>query len=118
MKYHVVLSVFLIVTALASSFTGCQTPNGGSESVNSTIPVTAMDPGEQAFNGQCAACHAGGGNLSNPAKPVKGSLKVKNLKQFTAFVRNPGGGMPAYSAEDLTDKQVSEIQNYLLKTYP
>jgi mono/diheme cytochrome c family protein len=68
----------------------------------------------------CGACHAQGGNIINPALPVKGSAKIKSLAIFTAYNRNPlkadgsKGVMPAFPADKISDQEMKLIYEYSL----
>jgi mono/diheme cytochrome c family protein len=52
--------------------------------------------GEEAFKASCAACHAAGGNIVNPKKPVKGSPKLASKEAFKAYLLKPSGSMMPY----------------------
>jgi len=81
----------------------------------------AATPGEALYESHCKACHIGGGNAINPALPVKGSTKMKNLAVFIAFNRNPvkadgtPGAMPAFPKDKLSDADLKLIYEYSLK---
>jgi mono/diheme cytochrome c family protein len=101
----------LALTALVLlTLTGCA-------SQTTLKPLTASEQGEGLFSTHCAGCHAGGGNTMNPAKPVKGSEKLKDKAAFIAFLRQPGGGMPAYDAATLSDSDADVLRQYLANTY-
>ena len=93
---------------------------------------TMILPGSTAFSAQdganlyaahCGACHAGGGNIIDPALPVTGSSKMKSLAVFTAFNRNPlkpegSKGtipMPAFPKDKISDAEMKLIYEYSLK---
>jgi mono/diheme cytochrome c family protein len=91
--------------------------------------ATTFFPANTAFSAQdgaslyaanCGACHAQGGNIINPALPVKGSSKIKSLAVFTAYNRNPAkadgskGMMPAYPEEKISDQEMKLIYDYSL----
>jgi mono/diheme cytochrome c family protein len=85
------------------------------------VPVPTGTParsGEDLFTTQCAGCHMGGGNAMVASKPVKGSVKLADVATFTAFLRNPGGMMPAFPADVLSDADLASLHAYLQKTYP
>jgi Cytochrome c, mono- and diheme variants len=90
---------------------------------------TMIFPGSTAFSAQdganlyavhCGACHAQGGNIINPALPVKGSVKMKSLAVFTAYNRNPlkadgsKGVMPAFPKDKISDQEMKLIYDYSL----
>lgn len=80
-------------------------------------PVITQDEGELLFENHCSGCHPGGGNMQNPDKPIQGSLKLKNFETFNAFVRDPGGSMPPFSPDLISDTQVQALYQYLSKNY-
>ena len=77
--------------------------------------------GADLYATHCGSCHADGGNVINPALPVKGSDKMKSLAAFTAFNRNPlkadgtKGIMPAFGKDKISDTEMKLIYEYALK---
>ena len=65
--------------------------------------------GAEIFNANCRVCHVNGGNIINPAKPLKGSAKLANFEAFLSFIRNPklsagaGSAMPSFSDSQISD---------------
>ena len=83
--------------------------------------LSAQAPdGAKLYATHCGACHAQGGNIINPALPVKGSVKMKNLAVFTAYNRNPlkadgsKGVMPAFPKDKISDQEMKPIYDYAL----
>lgn len=82
-------------------------------------PAKAADlaQGAQVFAANCAACHAGGGNVVNGAK----TLKIDALQQYEMAsieaiqyqVTNGKNAMPAFGGR-LTDEQIENVANYVL----
>lgn len=90
----------------------------------SVINIQAAEktmPGEKLFVKNCAVCHAGGGNIINPAKTLKQKdLNANNIKTPADIVRNmrnPGPGMTKFDATTIPDKEAREIAEYILKTF-
>jgi len=81
----------------------------GEESQQSSLPSAGAD----IFNAHCRACHQNGGNIVNPAKPIKGSTKLRDYQTFLAFIRNPTSPMPPFSQGTITDKQAKELYTYI-----
>jgi cytochrome c6 len=87
------------------------------------IPAQAakVSPGEEAFVKNCAVCHANGGNIINPAKPInKKALEAKGIKKPADIVRqmrNPGPGMTRFDEKTIPDKEAKPIAEYMLKTF-
>jgi len=52
--------------------------------------------GEQLFRNNCAACHAGGGNIVDPKKPLKGSKKLTSKDTLSAYLLKPTGSMAPF----------------------
>lgn len=69
------------------------------------------------FSGNCAACHANGGNVLNPAKTLSLADLEKNGKdsvEAIAYqVTNGKAPMPAFGGR-LTDDQIAEVAEYVL----
>ncbi|MGA7937535.1 MAG: c-type cytochrome [Kovacikia sp.] len=82
-------------------------------------PALAADLalGAKVFNANCAACHAGGGNLVQANK----NLKADTLKQFgmdstdaiIAQVTKGKNAMPSFKGR-LTDDQIESVAAYVL----
>lgn len=79
------------------------------------------EKGEKLFKTHCASCHADGGNIINPAKPLKkASLEangVKSWKDIVAKMRKPGPGMNTFSKKDVSDKDAKAIAEYVMKEF-
>ncbi|MEI8354869.1 MAG: c-type cytochrome [Deltaproteobacteria bacterium] len=77
--------------------------------------------GELEFKEYCAGCHPNGGNRRNPKKPLgKKSLEggdIKTVQGIVAKIRNPGPGMTRFDKEAISDKEATEIAEYILKTF-
>lgn len=86
----------------------------------STTSYAQAPDGAKLYATHCGACHAQGGNIINPALPVKGSIKMKSLTVFTAYNRNPSkadgskGVMPAFPVEKISDQEMKLIYEYSL----
>jgi cytochrome c6 len=70
---------------------------------------------EQFFKEQCAACHAGGGNIVNPKMPLKGAPLLKTFAAFLSQIRKPQPPMPTFSPEKISDRQARKLYEYILK---
>lgn len=77
--------------------------------------------GEQVFNANCAACHAGGQNVIMPEK----TLEKDALDQYLAGgrkessvvtqVTNGKNAMPAFGGR-LSDEDIANVATYVIKT--
>jgi len=86
-------------------------------------PAMAGDAGagEQVFNANCAACHAGGQNVIMPEK----TLEKAALEQYLAGgrteaavitqVTNGKNAMPAFGGR-LSDDDIANVATYVIKT--
>ena len=86
-------------------------------------PALAGDyaAGEQIFNANCAACHAGGQNVIMPEK----TLEKEALDQYLAGgrseasvvtqVTNGKNAMPAFGGR-LSDDDIANVATYVIKT--
>lgn len=81
----------------------------------------ALADGASVFNANCAACHAGGGNVVNPAKTIKQKdldANGKNtLEAIVAQVSNGNGAMPAFGAS-LSQADIEGVAQYVLDQAP
>jgi len=92
-------------------------------SVAGVAPAFAGDvaAGEQVFNANCAACHAGGQNVIMPEK----TLEKEALDQYLAGgrkessvvtqVTNGKNAMPAFGGR-LSDEDIANVATYVIST--
>jgi cytochrome c6 len=78
-------------------------------------------PGEAGFKQYCAVCHPDGGNIMNPQKTLhKKDLDantVRKAEDIIKLIRKPGPGMTPFDANTVSDKEATEIANYILKIF-
>ena len=69
----------------------------------------------------CVVCHANGGNIINPAKPInKKTLEANGIRKPADIVRqmrNPGPGMTRFDEKTISDKEGKAIAEYILRTF-
>jgi len=104
---HIVRAVFLSLLAviLVGVFTG----------VGMTQGKTGPASGEQLFNVNCSACHAGGGNIVSPKMPLKGSPHLKAFAAFLPWIRKPVQPMPPFPPAKISDAQARKLYDYILQ---
>ena len=77
--------------------------------------------GKKEFEEHCAACHADGGNIVNPAKTLKKLDReangIKGWQDIVKKMRNPGPGMTRFEKKDVSDKEAKAIAKYVLKAF-
>uniref|UniRef100_A0A7S2HNY9 Cytochrome c-553 n=1 Tax=Helicotheca tamesis TaxID=374047 RepID=A0A7S2HNY9_9STRA len=77
--------------------------------------------GEQVFNANCAACHAGGQNVIMPDKTLeKEALEQylaggRNEKAVITQVTNGKNAMPAFGGR-LSDEDIANVATYVITT--
>ena len=69
----------------------------------------------QLFKEQCAACHAGGGNVVNPKMPLKGGTLLQTFASFLSQIRKPQPPMPTFAPAQISDEQAKGLYDYILK---
>ena len=73
--------------------------------------------GEQIFNANCAACHAGGNNAIIPEKTLKmdvlATYSMNSVDAITTQVTNGKGAMPAFGGR-LEAEDIDNVANYVL----
>jgi cytochrome c6 len=80
-----------------------------------------IDNGEQVFNANCAACHAGGQNVIMPEKTLeKEALEQflaggRNEKSIITQVTNGKNAMPAFGGR-LDDETIADVAAYVIAT--
>jgi cytochrome c6 len=77
--------------------------------------TAAPASGEQLFKENCAACHAGGGNILNPKMPLKGAPLLKTFAAFLSQIRKPQPPMTAFPPSKISDRQARKLYDYILK---
>lgn len=70
--------------------------------------------GEKIFLADCYGCHPHGGNVIKPSKPVKNSLKLKDLDTFISWIRHPKSPMPPFPEPKISQKQTKELFEYIV----
>jgi cytochrome c6 len=82
-------------------------------------PVLAADTanGAKIFNNKCAACHAGGKNLVNPAKTLQKAdlekYEMYDASKIITQVTNGKGAMPSFKGQ-LSDADIADVAAYVL----
>lgn len=80
-------------------------------------PVQAAPSGEQIFQANCAACHAGGGNrvMANKTlrKDALARYNVDSKEKIVYQVTNGKRAMPAFRGR-LTSSQIEAVAEYVL----
>ncbi len=82
-------------------------------------PALAGDAaaGAKVFSANCAACHAGGGNVVNPAKTLKKDALEKysmnSLESIVTQVTKGKNAMPAFGGR-LNATQIEDVATYVL----
>mmetsp|Transcript_41665 Transcript_41665/g.30620 ORF Transcript_41665/g.30620 Transcript_41665/m.30620 type:complete len:135 (-) Transcript_41665:29-433(-) len=95
----------------------------GVGAVIAAAPALAGDvgAGEQIFNANCAACHAGGQNVIMPDKTLeKDALDTylaggRNEKAVMTQVTNGKNAMPAFGGR-LSDDDIANVATYVITT--
>jgi len=91
----------------------------GLVNINSLHSVNAanIEAGEQIFNANCAACHAGGNNAIITEKTLKKDVLAANsmdsVDAITTQVTNGKGAMPAFGGR-LEADDIENVANYVL----
>lgn len=85
-----------------------------------TRPALAADAanGAKIFSANCAACHAGGGNVIMANKTLKKEALEKygmnSLEAITKQVTNGKNAMPSFKGR-LNDDQIADVATYVLE---
>ncbi|MBW4650854.1 MAG: c-type cytochrome [Kastovskya adunca ATA6-11-RM4] len=74
--------------------------------------------GAQIFSAQCAACHAGGGNIIRWGKNLKKRALSRNgwdsVEAIASLVANGKNNMPAYK-DRLNEQEIENVAAYVLE---
>lgn len=95
---------------------------GGNLVFSAEKPAATEDlkAGEMLYAANCGTCHPQGGNIMNPALPVKGSNYLKTFHAFLNFNRKPQmpdgtkGLMPSIPPEKVPDAEMKLIYDYVM----
>ena len=90
---------------------------------SAAAPALAGDvgAGEQVFNANCAACHAGGQNVIMPDKTLKKEALEqylaggRNEKAVMTQVTNGKNAMPAFGGR-LSEEDIANVASYVIAT--
>jgi uncharacterized membrane protein len=81
-----------------------------------------LKSGEIAFNNNCSACHADGGNVINPRRLLKTSNDLASADTLTVFIRTEGtkvlrngnpSEMPVFAEKDVSKAQAGDLYLYI-----
>ncbi len=70
--------------------------------------TTRFLSGEKLFALNCNDCHPGGGDILN-------APQLADFKTFLAFLRQPGGEMPPFPPEKISNGQAKRVYRYIEK---
>jgi cytochrome c6 len=85
--------------------------------LNSPVLAADLATGTKVFSANCAACHAGGGNVVNSAKTLKkGALEENGMASPDAIisqVTNGKAAMPSFKGR-LSPEEIESVAAYVL----
>lgn len=97
----IIALVFVAILAIAPSANAANAANGAA-----------------IFSNNCAACHAGGRNVVNPAKTLSQSdlekYSMNSIEAIKTQVTNGKAAMPAFGGR-LTPEQIEDVSAYVLE---
>ncbi len=107
---RVLLAIYslCLLTAIGLGYFGAQLVYAG----KAQATPEQYKAGERIFLANCSVCHPQGGNVIKPQAPIHGSPKLKDLKTFVGWIRNPDPPMPVYSPSKLPDQEAGELYQY------
>eukprot|EP00545_Synedropsis_sp_CCMP1620_P014695 CAMPEP_0119003882 /NCGR_PEP_ID=MMETSP1176-20130426/815_1 /TAXON_ID=265551 /ORGANISM="Synedropsis recta cf, Strain CCMP1620" /LENGTH=130 /DNA_ID=CAMNT_0006955523 /DNA_START=33 /DNA_END=425 /DNA_ORIENTATION=+ len=123
MKLLFIATLFATTSAFGIPKDAVKAAAGAAIAFGIAAPAFAADvgAGEQVFNANCAACHAGGQNVIMPEK----TLEKEALDQFLAGgrseksivtqVTNGKNAMPAFGGR-LSDEDIDNVAAYVIAT--
>nr|YP_009314649.1 Cytochrome c553 [Neoizziella asiatica]SCW23104.1 Cytochrome c553 [Neoizziella asiatica] len=85
--------------------------------LSNNVMAADIAAGEQIFNANCAACHAGGNNAIIAEKTLKKDVleaySMNSIDAITTQVTNGKGAMPAFGGR-LEAEDIDNVANYVL----
>merc|ERR1719413_134347 len=123
------LAIFATPATSAAAFSVSPQKAAQAAAVSAAIAASAAAPafagdvgaGEQVFNANCAACHAGGQNVIMPDKTLeKEALEQylaggRNEKAVMTQVTNGKNAMPAFGGR-LSEEDIANVASYVIAT--
>lgn len=93
-----------------------------SEKVVVASKITGSSPsGEELFKQYCSSCHPDGGNVSDPDRPLYGSVlkrkRITSPDDIVRIMRNPLSRMIRFDASTLSDRDARAIADYILAEF-
>ncbi len=86
-------------------------------SISNSAIAADIEAGEQIFNANCSACHAGGNNAIVADKTLQKSVLeeygMNSINAITTQVTNGKGAMPAFGGR-LDSDDIENVANYVL----
>ncbi|BDV43832.1 cytochrome c [Geotalea uraniireducens] len=77
--------------------------------------------GAALFKLHCAGCHPDGGNTVNLRRTLKAADRaaygIRTAADVAAFIRNPGVGMPSFTAGMIPPCEAKKIGRYVVETF-
>gem|GEM_PF-157635 len=76
--------------------------------------------GEAIFRSNCSGCHPYGGNIADPAFPLRGAPQLKDGPAFLSWIRAPRlangsrGAMPSFPGSRISDGQTETLRAYVV----
>merc|ERR1719198_643381 len=113
------LSPLLLAAVLGHSAVAYVMPAARAEAGGPAPAAMAADleNGEGVFNGNCAACHAGGNNSVNAEKKIKIEALQKygmyDVEKIKTQVTNGKNSMPAFG-DKLGPEDIEDVANWVL----
>jgi mono/diheme cytochrome c family protein len=113
-----VLYALAFVAVVGLGYFGGGLVYGRGEKAQTKLTAEAK-AGKAVFETNCAGCHAGGGNVVDTSRPLKGSKKLADRESFVAFIRQPllpdgsEGSMPPFDADTVSDSEAADLFAYV-----
>lgn len=79
---------------------------------NAATVANAGPEGSKIFAENCASCHANGGNIVDPKKPVKGSKILASKQTLKDLLLKPKGAMTPFPKIANSDADLSALYDY------
>lgn len=122
-------SAGVLLLTMIFSLGGCLEETPEKSNATRSTPALQTNPeqqertykGKELFKKYCSPCHPGGGNVSDPQKTLRGtSLRKNNITTSEAIVRvmrNPASRMTRFDDTTISDKDATEIAEYILEDF-
>lgn len=100
-------------TSIATTAATTSGAAGTTSAASGANAATDVQAGLQIFTQNCQSCHLQGGKAAGTGPKLAGERELANANRIQRQIRNGGGGMPAFSPNQISDTDLTKLIAYL-----